>query len=90
MRKAKKDLLAKQSFKKELKKQIAFQLTNHLGELKSILGDKKFEARVRKASKLLSSGVKKQETDGSEKTKKKSTAKPKAEKTPPITENSQN
>ena len=54
MRKAKKDLLAKQSFKKELKKQIAFQLTNHLGDLKSLMGDKKFEARVRKASKLLS------------------------------------
>ena len=90
MRKAKKDLLAKQSFKKELKKQIAFQLTNHLGDLKSLMGDKKFEARVRKASKLLSSGVKKQKPDASEKTKKKSTGKSKAEKTPPITENSQN
>lgn len=58
MGKSKKTKVVKQSFKKELKKQIAFQLTNSLGELKTLLGDKKFSSRIRKASKLLSSGVK--------------------------------
>jgi len=59
MRKTKKNDIVKQSFRKELKKKIAFQLTDSLGELKDILGDSKFNNRVQKASKLLSAGIKK-------------------------------
>jgi len=59
MRKAKKNVIVKQSFKKELKKKIAFQLTDSLGELRDILGDTKFNNRVQKASRLLSAGIKK-------------------------------
>ena len=58
MRKTKKNDIVKQSFRKELKKKIAFQLTDSLGELKGILGDAKFNNRVQKASKLLSAGIK--------------------------------
>jgi hypothetical protein len=58
MRKAKKNDVVKQSFKKELKKKIAFKLTDSLGELKDILGESKFNNRIQKASKLLSSGIK--------------------------------
>ncbi len=65
MSKPKKAIEVKQSFKKDLKKKIAFQLTNNLEELKTMLGDKKFNTRIRKASKLLSSGIKKSKVDTS-------------------------
>ena len=58
MRKAKKNDIVKQSFKKGLKKKIAFQLTDSLGGLRDILGDTKFNNRVQKASRLLSAGIK--------------------------------
>jgi len=58
MRKVKKNEVVKQSFRKELKKKIAFQLTDSLGGLRDILGDTKFNNRVQKASKLLSAGIK--------------------------------
>lgn len=90
MSKAKKDKIVKQSFKKDLKKQIAFQLTNNLVELKSILGDKKFDTRIRKASKLLSSGIKKYESVAPIKAKKKAAAKPTTEKASSVNETSPN
>ncbi len=48
----------KVSLKKEIKKKIALQLTSSLEELKLLLGDKKFNARIQKASRILSAGIK--------------------------------
>ncbi len=46
------------SLKKEISQQLTAQLTTSLPGLKEILGDKKFENRIKKAAKLLSDGIK--------------------------------
>ena len=46
------------SRKKEIQQQLITQLSTSLPGLKDILGDKKFEIRIRKAAKLLSEGIK--------------------------------
>ena len=46
------------SGKKELRQQLITQLRTSLAELKEILGDKKFENRIKIAAKLLSEGIK--------------------------------
>ena len=78
MKKAKNNDVVKHSLKKELKKKIAFQLTDTLVELKNILGDKKFNNRIRKASKLLSSGIKNKKAISVVKGKRKSKAQAKS------------
>jgi hypothetical protein len=54
----KKNTKRKASIKKETFQQLNSQLTGTLVWLKELLGDKKFESRIKKASKLLSSGIK--------------------------------
>ena len=44
--------------KKGTRKEISTQLTNALGSLKEALGEKKFERRIKKATKLLTAGIK--------------------------------
>ena len=46
------------SRKKEIQLQLITQLSTSLPGLKDMLGDKKFEIRIRKAAKLLSEGIK--------------------------------
>lgn len=46
------------SLKKEINHQITGQLTTSLPGLKEILGEKKFQNRIKKAAKLLSDGIK--------------------------------
>lgn len=53
-----KTTVKKVSLKKEMKKKIALQLTSSLEELKTLLGDKKFSTRIRKATRVLSAGIK--------------------------------
>ena len=74
------------SFKKKLQQEITATLHSSLTGLKEILGEKKFDDRIRKAAKLLSEGVK--ET-GTQKVKKdnKKTSKKKTEATDPASEN---
>lgn len=45
------------SLKKEINQQLTSQLTTSLPGLKEILGEKKFENRIKKAAKLLSDGI---------------------------------
>jgi hypothetical protein len=49
----------KLSFKKQINLDVIQSLSAALPHLKEILGEKKFEARLEKAAKLLSAGVKK-------------------------------
>jgi hypothetical protein len=58
MAKAKKKEIKPISRKKEIQQQLIIQLSTSLPGLKDILGDKKFESRIRKAASLLSEGVK--------------------------------
>ena len=46
------------SRKKEIHLQLITQLSSSLTSLKDILGEKKFNNRVRKAARLLSAGIK--------------------------------
>jgi hypothetical protein len=46
------------SLKKEIYQQITGQLSTTLPAVKEILGEKKFEKRVKRAAKLLSQGIK--------------------------------
>ena len=46
------------SLKKEIYQQITGQLSTSLPGIKEILGEKKFESRIKKAAKLLSEGIK--------------------------------
>jgi len=46
------------SLKKEIYQQITGQLSTSLPAVKEILGEKKFERRIKKAAKLLSEGIK--------------------------------
>jgi hypothetical protein len=66
------------SGKKELRQQLISQLTKSLPGLKEILGDKKFETRIKKAAKLLSEGIK-DKSSKKLKQEKKKIAKKKAE-----------
>ena len=45
------------SDKKNLQKELIFQLDNSLGKLKDFLGEKKFNSRIKKAVKLLTEGI---------------------------------
>lgn len=58
MAKGKKKDLKPISQKKEIQQQLINQLSTSLPGLKDLLGDKKFEIRIRKAAKLLSEGIK--------------------------------
>lgn len=82
MAKGKKKDIKPISRKKEIHQQLITQLSTSLPGLKEILGDKKFEIRIRKAAKLLSVGIK---DKASKKTKqaKKKTGKKKAELSQP-------
>lgn len=46
------------SLKKETYQQLSTQLTGSLAWLKDLVGEKKFESRIKKAAKLLSNGIK--------------------------------
>jgi len=46
------------SLKKETYRQLNSQLTVSLSWLKELLGEKKFDSRVKKAARLLSDGIK--------------------------------
>ncbi len=46
------------SLKKEIYHQLTGQLSSSLPAIKELLGEKKFENRVKKAAKLLSQGIK--------------------------------
>ncbi len=46
------------SLKKEIYRQLTGQLLTSLPAIKELLGEKKFESRVKKAAKLLSEGIK--------------------------------
>lgn len=58
------------TWQKDLRKQITCQLEEALGDLRGLLGEKKFNSRVKKAVKEL--------TDGVEKIRKKEEKRPKA------------
>lgn len=58
MAKIKSEKVKTPSAKKQAHDQIVKQLTAALPGLKDILGEKKFESRIKKAAKLLSAGVK--------------------------------
>ncbi len=45
------------SERKNLQKEITYQLDSSLGKLKDFLGEKKFNSRIRKAVKLLTEGI---------------------------------
>ncbi len=48
--------------KKEVRKQMADKIASALPELKTTLGEKKFDNRIKKAVKLLTDGLHKKET----------------------------
>ncbi|MBC8034156.1 MAG: hypothetical protein H7Y03_08430 [Chitinophagaceae bacterium] len=47
----------KEDFRRVIRKEIKHQLENSLTDLKAVLGEKKFENRVKKAAKALSAGI---------------------------------
>ena len=49
---------AKKSARKEFRSKIAERLTSTFGDLKERISEKKFERKIREASKLLSQGIK--------------------------------
>ena len=49
---------AKKSARKEFRSKIAERLTTTFGDLKERISEKKFERKIREASKLLSQGIK--------------------------------
>ncbi len=59
------------SLKKEINQQITAQLSTLLPALKEILGKRKFETRIKKASKLLSEGIKEKTPKKTKEVKKK-------------------
>lgn len=63
------------SSKKKFQQQIFDNLASSLQGLKEILGEKKFEARIRKAAKLLSEGIKEKAPKKFKPAKKKVTKK---------------
>jgi hypothetical protein len=82
MAKGKKKDLKPISRKKEIQQQLITQLSTSLPGLKDILGDKKFEIRIRKAAKLLSEGIK-DKASKKDQTGKEDTSKKKAEPSQP-------
>jgi hypothetical protein len=56
--------------KKKARKQIQKKLETALSNLKPILGDKKFKRRIKKAGKVLTSGLTNINSNGSPKTQK--------------------
>ncbi|HKZ67244.1 MAG TPA: hypothetical protein VJ111_12845 [Chitinophagaceae bacterium] len=46
------------SLKKETYQQLSGQLATSLAWLKELIGEKKFESRIKKAARLLSNGIK--------------------------------
>jgi hypothetical protein len=61
MGKNKKSKEATPSVKKQFREKITFQLSTSLAELKGLIGEKKFNARIEKASRLFSSGIRKKD-----------------------------
>ncbi|MGZ5221182.1 MAG: hypothetical protein ACXWWD_12840 [Chitinophagaceae bacterium] len=59
------------SLKKETYQQLSAQLTGSLAWLKELVGEKKFESRIKKAAKLLSDGIKEKATKKIKPEKKK-------------------
>jgi len=86
MEKTKEKTEKKVSFKKKLQQQITATLDSSLSGLKDILGQKKFDSRIRKAAKLLSEGIKENATQKVKKDNKK-TSKKKTDDTGPAEEN---
>jgi hypothetical protein len=56
--------------KKATRKQIEKKLETALSNLRPVLGEKKFKRRVKKAGKLMASGLKNFKSNGTVKTKK--------------------
>jgi hypothetical protein len=73
------------SLKKETYQQLNTQLVSSLGWLKELVGEKKFETRVKKAAKLLSDGIK-EKTPKKVKPGKKKASKKKTEIQAPVIE----
>lgn len=63
------------SLKKEIYQQITGQLSTSLPGIKEILGEKKFESRIKKAAKLLSEGIKEKAPKKIKEVKKKAVSK---------------
>ena len=76
MAKSKKSAQEKESFSQFTRREITEKLEKALAELKPALGDKKFKRRLKKAGKLISSGL----------GKKIKVQKTKAVIVPPVTE----
>jgi len=74
------------SLKKEIYQQLTEQLTTSLPGIKEILGEKKFESRIKKAAKLLSAGIKEKAPKKTKEVKKKAISK-KAETPEAVVEN---
>ena len=55
--------------KKKTRRQIQKKLETALSNLRPILGDKKFKRRIKKAGKVLSSGLKNVNSNGAPKTR---------------------
>ena len=85
MAKSKKKDINPISPKKEIYQQLIAQLATSLPGLKEILGDKKFESRIKKAAKLLSEGIK-EKAAKKIKVEKKKVSKKKAETSEPAAE----
>ena len=73
------------SLKKETNQQLSTQLASSLGWLKELVGEKKFESRIRKAAKLLSDGIKEKAHKKIKEVKKK-VSKKKTEAPEPVIE----
>ena len=63
------------SLKKEIYQQITGQLSTSLPGIKEILGEKKFDSRIKKAAKLLSAGIKEKAPKKVKEIKKKALSK---------------
>lgn len=73
------------SLKKETYQQLNTQLVSSLGWLKELVGEKKFENRIKKAAKLLSDGIK-EKTPKKVKPEKKKVSNKKTETQEPVIE----
>jgi len=73
------------SLKKETYQQLNTQLVSSLGWLKELVGEKKFDNRIKKAAKLLSDGIK-EKSPKKVKPEKKKVSKKKTEIPEPVIE----
>ena len=73
------------SLKKETYQQLSSQLSTSLAWLKELIGEKKYESRIKKASKLLSNGIK-EKSPKKVSPEKKKVSKKKTETSEPIIE----